>query len=73
MRMTLAAAFLAAGACAGGSSAAGGSGPAAAGRPQPAVAGRPATHTGVYRVDVNRVRPLTRAERSRFTETSSYD
>jgi zinc carboxypeptidase len=68
----LAAALLGAGACTG-SSTAGGSGPAAAGRPQPAAAGRPATQTGVYRVDVDRVRPLTRAERSRFTETSSYD
>jgi hypothetical protein len=68
----LAAALLAAvGACAGGSGAAGRAGPAA-GRPQPAAA-RPATQTGVYRVDVSRVRPLTRAERSRFTETSSYD
>jgi hypothetical protein len=59
-------------ACAGGS-ATGGAGPAAAGRPRPATAGRPATQTGVYRVDVDRVRPLTRAERSRFIETSSYD
>jgi len=69
----LAAAFLAVGACAGGPRAAGGAGPAAAGRPRPAPAGRPATQTGVYRVDIGRVRPLTRAERSRFTETSSYD
>jgi zinc carboxypeptidase len=69
----LAAALLAAAsACAGGSTAAG-SDPAAARRPQPAAAGRPATQTGVYRVDLDRVRPLTRAERSRFTETSSYD
>ena len=60
-------------ACGGGTSAAGRPGPTAAGRPQPARAGRAATQTGVYRVDVDRVRPLTRAERSRFTETSSYD
>ena len=52
-------------------SCAGGPGPTA--RPQPAPTGRAATQTGVYRVDVDRVRPLTRAERSRFTETSSYD
>jgi predicted deacylase len=57
------------GGCAGGS----GAGPSRGGGPQPTVAGRPATHTGVYRVDVDRVRPLTRAERSRFTETSTYD
>jgi hypothetical protein len=62
-----------AGACAGGSGASAGGGPAAAGRARPAPAGRAATQTGVYRVDVGRVRPLTRAERSRFTETSSYD
>jgi hypothetical protein len=68
----LAAAFLAAVACGGGSRAGAPVGPAAAGQPQPA-AGRPATQTGVYRVDVDRVRPLTRAERSRFTETSSYN
>jgi hypothetical protein len=69
----LAAALLTGGACAGGS-AAGGSAPAAAARPRPvAAAGRPATETGVYRVALDRVRPLTRAERSRFTETSSYD
>jgi hypothetical protein len=55
-------------ACAGGGGAA-----AAGGAPQPTSAGRPATQTGVYRVDVDRVRPLTRAERSRFTETSTYD
>jgi hypothetical protein len=66
----LAAVFVAAGACAVSSSAAPGP---AAGRPQPAAAGRPATQTGVYRVDIERARPLTRAERSRFTETSSYD
>jgi hypothetical protein len=60
-------------ACGGGAAATGGARPAAAGRPQPAPAGRPATQTGVYRVDINRVRPLTRAERSRFTETSSYE
>jgi hypothetical protein len=69
----LAAVFLASvAACTGGSRGAVASG-AASGRPQPAVAGRPASQTGVYRVDVDRVRPLTRAERSRFTETSSYD
>ena len=68
----LAAALLAAASACTGGSTAGGSGPAA-GRPQPAPAGRPATQTGVYRVDIKRVRPLTRAERSRFTETSSYD
>jgi hypothetical protein len=68
----LAAAFLAASACAGGSRTTAGARPAGA-RREPTPAGRPATQTGVYRVDVGRVRPLTRAERSRFTETSSYD
>ena len=68
----VAAVVAAAGACAGGAPA-GGPAPAAAGRPQPAPAGRAATQTGVYRVDLARTRPLTRAERSRFTETSSYD
>lgn len=63
----------AASACTRGSAAGGSAVPPAAGRPHPAAAGRPATQTGVYRVDVDRVRPLTRAERSRFTETSSYD
>ncbi|MFN2564577.1 MAG: M14 family zinc carboxypeptidase [Gemmatimonadaceae bacterium] len=63
----------AAGACAGGGGGSGGPSPAGAGRPQPAAAGRAATQTGVYRVDVQRVRPLTRAERSRFAETSTYD
>ena len=58
--------------CSGGTTTAAG-GAAAAGRPVPAPAGRAATQTGVYRVDYDRVRPLTRAERSRFTETSSYD
>ncbi len=57
-------------ACGGG---AGGAAGAAGGRPQPVPSGRPATQTGVYRVDYDRARPLTRAERSRFTETSSYD
>jgi hypothetical protein len=71
--VVLTAVFLAGSAACGGGSAVGGAGPAAAGRPQPAPAGRAATQTGVYRVDVDRVRPLTRAERSRFTETSSYD
>ena len=70
---TIAALLLAAtSACGGGTTAAGGAA-AAAGRPQPVVSGRAATQTGVYRVDYDRVRPLTRAERSRFTETSSYD
>jgi hypothetical protein len=68
----IAVACLAAAASCGGGSATGG-GPAVAGRPQPTPSGRGATQTGVYRVDVDRVRPLTRAERSRFTETSSYD
>ena len=71
--VVLAAAMLAAGACAGRAGPAGGSDPGAAARAQPAPAGRSATQTGVYRVDVNRVRPLTRAERSRFTETSTYE
>jgi hypothetical protein len=66
------AALLLAASCGGGTTTAGGAA-AAAGRPQPAVSGRAATQTGVYRVDYDRVRPLTRAERSRFTETSSYD
>ena len=56
------------GGCASGSAA---GGEAARARPQPA--GRAATQTGVYRVDVDRVRPLTRAERTRFAETSTYD
>jgi hypothetical protein len=60
-------------ACAGSSGAAAGSVSTPPSGPRPAPAGRPATQTGVYRVDVDRVRPLTRAERSRFTETSSYD
>jgi hypothetical protein len=68
-----AAAVVAATACTGGSGSAGGAAPGVPPRPEPAVAGRPATQTGVYRVNVDRVRPLTRAERSRFTETSTYD
>jgi murein tripeptide amidase MpaA len=67
----LAATVLVVSACAGGSGS--GAGPAGGPRPQAMPAARPATETGVYRVDVDRVRPLTRAERSRFTETSSYD
>jgi hypothetical protein len=58
-------------ACGGTTTSAGGA--AAARPPLPAPSGRAATQTGVYRVDYDRVRPLTRAERSRFTETSSYD
>lgn len=71
-RGALATALLALSACGGGATTAAGS-PPAAGRPQPAAAGRAATQTGVYRVDFDRARPLTRAERSRFAETSSYD
>ena len=68
----LAAALLAVGGCSGGSGG-GASRPGTVARPQPAPSGRAATQTGIYRVDIGRVRPLTRAERSRFTETSSYE
>jgi hypothetical protein len=68
----LAAPCLVAAACSAGSGAPPG-GAVAAGRPQPAASGRAATQSGVYRVDYDRVRPMTRAERSRFTETSSYE